>query len=208
MSTGRKVSPNTVSDYIYALTEAFVFYLVERFDIQGKHLLQQNQKLYIADTGLRRFMLPRRNSDLGFTLENIIYLELYRRGYEVYVGKNGTTEVEFMVRKNNITEYFLVTASMMDEFTFKREITPLKSIFGLGRSCNLNSRKSCLCGLGECVGYDIGAARLFFCCRNCAVYRCGNAVSKAVVCAVQNCNSDSCGVCGVIFRCCFIGQPR
>ena len=75
VSSGRKVSPNTVSDYIDALTEAFIFYPVERFDIQGKQLLQQNQKLYIADTGLRRYMLPKRNYDLGFTLENIVYLE-------------------------------------------------------------------------------------------------------------------------------------
>lgn len=128
VSSGRKVSPNTVSDYIDALTEAFIFYPVERFDIQGKQLLQQNQKLYIADTGLRRYMLPRRNYDLGFTLENIIYLELCRRGYEVYVGKNGSTEVDFVVKKNDVMEYYQVTASLTDETTFKREITPLQNI--------------------------------------------------------------------------------
>ena len=73
-------------------------------------------------------MLPRRSYDLGFTLENIIYLELCRRGYEVYVGKSGTTEVDFVVRKNDITEYFQVTASLTDENTFRREITPLRNI--------------------------------------------------------------------------------
>lgn len=128
VSSGRKVSPNTISDYIDALTEAFIFYPAERFDIQGKQLLKQNQKFYIADTGLRRYMLPRRNYDLGFTLENIVYLELCRRGYEVYVGKNGTTEVDFVARKNNAAEYFQVTASLTDESTFQREITPLQNI--------------------------------------------------------------------------------
>lgn len=128
VSTGRKVSPNTVSDYIDVLTEAFIFYPVERFDIQGKQLLRQNQKLYISDTGLRRYMLPKKNYDLGFTLENIIYLELRRRGYEVYVGKNGNTEVDFVAKKNDVIEYYQVTASMTDENTFNREIKPLKNI--------------------------------------------------------------------------------
>ena len=128
VSTGRKVSPNTVADYIDVLTEAFIFYPVERFDIQGKQLLQQNQKYYIADTGLRRYMLPKKSYDIGFTLENIIYLELCRRGYKVYVGKNGVKEVDFVAKKNDVIEYFQVTASMIDENTFNREITPLNNI--------------------------------------------------------------------------------
>lgn len=128
VSTGRKVSPNTVADYIDVLTEAFIFYPVERFDIQGKQLLQQNQKYYIADTGLRRYTLPKKSYDIGFTLENIIYLELCRRGYKVYVGKNGVKEVDFVAKKNDVIEYFQVTASMIDEKTFNREITPLNNI--------------------------------------------------------------------------------
>ena len=128
VSTGRKVSPNTVADYIDVLTEAFIFYPVGRFDIQGKQLLQQNQKYYIADTGLRRYMLPKKSYDIGFTLENIIYLELCRRGYKVYVGKNGVKEVDFVAKKNDVIEYFQVTASMIDENTFNREITPLNNI--------------------------------------------------------------------------------
>ena len=128
VSTGRKVSPNTVADYIDVLTEAFIFYPVERFDIQGKQLLQQNQKYYIADTGLRRYMLPKKSYDIGFTLENIIYLELCRRGYKVYVGKNGVKEVDFVAKKNDVIEYFQVTASLIDENTFHREITPLNNI--------------------------------------------------------------------------------
>ena len=128
VSTGRKVSPNTVADYIDVLTEAFIFYPVGRFDIQGKQLLQQNQKYYIADTGLRRYMLPKKSYDIGFTLENIIYLELCRRGYKVYVGKNGVKEVDFVAKKNDVIEYFQVTASMIDEKTFNLEITPLNNI--------------------------------------------------------------------------------
>ena len=73
-------------------------------------------------------MLPKKNYDLGFTLENIIYLELRRRGYEVYVGKNGNTEVDFVAKKNDVIEYYQVTASMTDENTFNREIKPLKNI--------------------------------------------------------------------------------
>ena len=73
-------------------------------------------------------MLPKKSYDIGFTLENIIYLELCRRGYKVYVGKNGVKEVDFVAKKNDVIEYFQVTASMIDEKTFNREITPLNNI--------------------------------------------------------------------------------
>ena len=75
ISNGRKVSPNTVSDYVEALTESFVFYPVERFDVVGKQLLKANKKYYIVDMGIRNHILPRRNYDIGFSLENIGYLE-------------------------------------------------------------------------------------------------------------------------------------
>ena len=78
ISNGRKVSPNTVSDYVEALTESFVFYPVERFDVVGKQLLKANKKYFIVDRGLRNHILPRRNYDIGFSLENIVYLELLR----------------------------------------------------------------------------------------------------------------------------------
>ncbi len=128
ISSGRRVSANTVSDYIDALTESFVFYPVERYDIYGKQLLKTNQKFYIVDLGIRRHLLPRKNFDLGFSLENIIYLELLRRGYKVNVGKAGQTEVDFVARKDDRIHYFQVTASLTDEKTFEREITPLKNI--------------------------------------------------------------------------------
>lgn len=127
-SSGRKVSANTVNDYLDALVEAFIFYPVERYDIVGKQPLKMNQKLYIVDTGIRCYLLPRRNYDLGFSLENIVFLELLRRGFKVNIGKVGLTEVDFIAEKNNRLHYYQVTASLIDENTFKREITPLQNI--------------------------------------------------------------------------------
>lgn len=127
-STGRRVSQNTVADYIEVLTEAFVFYPAERFDVVGKQLMKMNQKLYIVDLGVRRHLLARRDYDLGFSLENVVYLELLRRGYAVHVGKVGNTEVDFVAKKDDRYQYFQVTASLLDPNTFSREITPLKHI--------------------------------------------------------------------------------
>lgn len=128
VSSGRKVSQNTINDYIEALTEAFVFYKAERYDVSGKQLLKTNHKLYIVDLGLRRYLLPKSNYDLGYSLENIVYLELLRRGYEVNVGRIGLNEVDFVVKKDDRVEYYQVTASMIDENTFEREMRSLKAI--------------------------------------------------------------------------------
>ena len=128
ISSGRKVSPNTVDDYMEALQESFIFYPVERFDIVGKQLLKANRKWYMVDLGLRNHILPRRQYDLGFSLENIIYFELLRRGYTVHVGRSGDTEVDFVARKQGVLSYFQVTADMTNEETFKREIRPLQAI--------------------------------------------------------------------------------
>ena len=127
-SSGRKVSQNTVADYIEVLTEAFVFYPAERFDVAGKQLMKMNQKLYIVDLGIRRHLLARRDYDLGFSLENVVYLELLRRGFTVNVGKVGNTEVDFVAKKDGRYQYFQVTATLLDPATFEREITPLKNI--------------------------------------------------------------------------------
>ena len=128
ISSGRKVSQNTISDYLEVLTEAFIFYPAERFDIIGKQLMKTNQKLYIVDLGIRRYLLPRRSYDLGFSLENIIYLELLRRGYSVNIGKVGNTEVDFVAKRNDRYHYFQVTASLLESSTFEREIKPLQNI--------------------------------------------------------------------------------
>ena len=127
-SSGRKVSQNTIDDYIEALVQAYVFYQAERYDIEGKQLLKQNGKFYIVDLGLRRYLLPKREYDLGYSLENVIYLELLRRGYEVNVGKMGQTEVDFVAKKDDVISYYQVTASLTEQTTFEREIRPLKKI--------------------------------------------------------------------------------
>lgn len=128
VSSGRKISPNTVGDYLEALVESYVFYPVERYDVLGKQLLKMNQKLYIVDLGLRRHLLARKSYDLGFSLENIIFLELLRRGYSVNIGKVGNSEVDFIAEKNDRLHYFQVTASLTDENTFNREISPLQNL--------------------------------------------------------------------------------
>ena len=127
-SNGRKVSHNTVSDYVEALTESFIFYPVERFDIVGKQLLKNNRKLYIVDLGLRNHILPRSHYDLGFSLENIVYFELLRRGYRVMIGKFGSAEVDFVAEKQGILTYYQVTADMTARETFDREMRPLTGI--------------------------------------------------------------------------------
>lgn len=127
-SSGRKVSPNTVDDYIEALTEAYIFYRAERYDVEGKQLLKQNGKLYIVDLGLRRYLLPKRNYDLGYSLENIVFLELVRRGYRVNVGKAGNAEIDFVAGKGDILEYYQVSASLIEQTTFERKIAPLRKI--------------------------------------------------------------------------------
>ena len=128
VSSGRKISPNTVNDYVEALTESFIFYPAERFDIVGKQLLKVNKKMYIVDLGLRNHILPRRNYDLGFSLENIVYFELLRRGYKVMIGKVGNTEVDFVAEKQGAYTYVQVTADMTAEETFEREMRPLTLI--------------------------------------------------------------------------------
>lgn len=128
ISSGRKVSPNTVSDYVEALCEAFIFYPVERFDIVGKQILKTNPKFYIADLGLRNHILPRRDYDFGFSIENIVYFELLRRGHRVYIGKQGENEVDFVAQKDGIYTYIQVSADMTARQTFEREIRPLKAI--------------------------------------------------------------------------------
>lgn len=128
VSNGRKVSANTIADYLEALTEAFIFYPAQRFDIVGKQLLKTNQKYYVVDLGIRNYILPRKQYDLGFSLENIVYFELLRRNYRVMIGKVGNTEVDFVAKKQGVYTYIQVTADMTGEETFNREIRPLQNI--------------------------------------------------------------------------------
>ena len=128
VSSGRKISPNTVSDYVNALTESFIFYPAERFDIVGKQLLKTNTKYYMVDLGIRNLILPKKSYDLGFSVENVVYFELLRRGYKVNVGKYGNTEIDFVAERNGELEYIQVTADMTSKETFDREMAPLTTI--------------------------------------------------------------------------------
>ena len=127
-ASGRKISANTVDDYVEALIEPYIFYPVERYDVFGKLLLKQNRKLYIVDLGIRRHLLARKHYDLGFSLENVVYLELLRRGFTVNVGKAGQTEIDFVARKGDRVRYYQVSASLTEETTFQREIAPLRMV--------------------------------------------------------------------------------
>jgi predicted AAA+ superfamily ATPase len=128
ISNERKVSVNTISDYVTALCDAYLYYPVDPMDLNGKEVMKSNKKYYIVDLGLRNYILPKRTYDFGFSLENIVYFELIRRRYEVYVGRHGSHEIDFIAKKDNVYTYIQVTASMVDESTFNREITPLKNI--------------------------------------------------------------------------------
>ena len=127
-SNERKTSPNTISNYIEALCESYLYYPVEVMDISGKEVLKSNKKYYIVDPGIRNYILPKQFYDLGFTIENIVYLELLRRRYNVNIGRNGRTEVDFIAKRNDVYTYIQVTASLVDENTFNREIRPLQQI--------------------------------------------------------------------------------
>lgn len=128
VSSGRKISANTVSNYVDALIESFIFYPAERFDIVGKQLLKANKKYYMVDLGIRNHILPRKYYDLGFSVENIVFFELLRRGCKVTIGKYQENEVDFVAERRGELTYIQVTADMVSESTFDREMKPLYAI--------------------------------------------------------------------------------
>lgn len=127
-SSGRKTSHTTVDDYVEALEQTYLFYKAERMDVNGKLLLKQSQKYYMVDLGFRKHILAKKRYDVGFTLENIVYFELLRRGYKVNIGKVGSSEVDFVAFKDGVYSYYQVSANLTDENTFNREISALASI--------------------------------------------------------------------------------
>lgn len=127
-SLGRKITSHTVENYVSALIDSYIFYSVSRFDTKGKQLLKTGQKLYLADIGLRNVINGTKGGDLGHILENVVYLELARRGGEIYVGKVGDAEIDFVVIKGEYKEYYQVSLSVRDENTMKRELVPLQAI--------------------------------------------------------------------------------
>ena len=128
VSAGRKISVHTVESYLQSLLDSFVLYKAERYDIKGKQYLASGYKYYVCDIALRYYLLGDKPVDAGHILENIVYLELIRRGYQVYVGKNGENEVDFIAIGENGEEYYQVAYTVSDENTLKRELNPLDSI--------------------------------------------------------------------------------
>jgi len=127
-SSGRKISVNTVDNYIRALTESFIFYKVDRYDIKIRQHLKTLGKYYIVDTGIRQMLLSNAATDLGHMIENVVYFELVRRGYKVNIGKMGYSEVDFVAADTDGVKYYQVAASVLDEDTLKRELAPLEMI--------------------------------------------------------------------------------
>ena len=127
-SAGRKTTPATIDNYLQMLEKAFIFYRANRYDIKGKLYLKTQEKYYIVDTGIRNNLLGLRNMDYGHILENVVYLELLRRGFDVYIGKIGNMEVDFIAVKANKKIYYQVSASILDEKTKNRELRSLMSI--------------------------------------------------------------------------------
>ena len=126
----RKAKPatHTIQAYIEALKESYIFYEIKRFDIKGKEYLKTLGKYYIVDIGLRNYLLGYRDGDTGHILENIIYLELLRRGYDVAIGKLDHKEVDFIAIKTEEKKYIQVTESMTSPETRERELSPLQKI--------------------------------------------------------------------------------
>lgn len=127
-SSGRKISVPTVENYLSALCDSFILYKVGRYDIKGKQYLATGAKYYVADIGLRYFILGTKQADMGHILENIVYLELIRRGYEVHIGKVGDAEVDFIAIGAEGEEYYQVSQTVLEEQTLKRELSSLDAI--------------------------------------------------------------------------------
>lgn len=124
----KNIASKTVNKYIDMLRSAFIFYSVGRYDIKGKQLLKTLEKNYIIDMGFRNMLLGYRDADRGHILENIVFLELIRREYRVYIGKVGETEVDFVCEKPNEKIYIQVTETIGSQETLERELRPLRMI--------------------------------------------------------------------------------
>ena len=127
-SYGRKTDNKTVEKYLQGLKDGLLIYEVDRFDVKGKAILQRNAKYYVVDSAFRKFLLSRTDSDRGHILENIVYLELIRRGYRVYVGHLQNGEIDFVAKKPHRLEYYQVSYSIMEDTTLRRELSPLEKL--------------------------------------------------------------------------------
>lgn len=130
MSNGVRISHNTIGNYVDALTSAFLFYKVKRFDIKGKNILMTQEKYYTVDLAFKRYFIrEKENPDLGHYWENIVFLELLRRGNRVHIGKADDTEIDFVIlTPQGEREYIQVAWTAKEQSTFEREIRPFEKI--------------------------------------------------------------------------------
>jgi len=127
-SAGRKTSSETIDNYLHMLTNAYVLYRVGRYDLKGKQQLKTQGKYYIVDTGIRGELVGKRGQDYGFVLENVVYFELLRRGFDVKIGSLSGLKIDFIATKPEQTVYYQVTATMLPEDVRERELRPLRAI--------------------------------------------------------------------------------
>ena len=128
VSAGRKIDNKTVERYLQGLQDSLLLYKVNRYDVRGKELLRINAKYYSVDATLRNLIVGNTGRDTGHILENIVFLELIRRGYAVYVGQLAKGEIDFVAEKAGITEYYQVSETVLDPNTLNRELAPLEAI--------------------------------------------------------------------------------
>jgi predicted AAA+ superfamily ATPase len=128
VSSGRRISVNTVESYLSALTDSYILYRAGRYDIHGKEFLKTGHKYYLADVGLRYYLLGSVGSDAGRILENVVFLELLRRGGEVSIGKIDDKEIDFIVQQGSMRKYYQVSLSVREEATLERELRPLQAV--------------------------------------------------------------------------------
>lgn len=127
-STGRKVDYKTVEKYIGTMIESYILYQIKRYDIKGKQYLKSQEKYYVADVLFKNMLMPNKRLEMGHVLENIVYLELIRRGYKVYIGKVNEYEIDFVATKGSEKAYIQVASTISDTEVYNREIRPLKMI--------------------------------------------------------------------------------
>ncbi|SHJ78958.1 hypothetical protein SAMN02745751_03372 [Dethiosulfatibacter aminovorans DSM 17477] len=128
VSSGHRITSDTVDNYLKLMCDAHVLYQCERYDIRGKERLRTNGKYYVVDTGLRNKLIGYRKGNLGHVIENIVYLQLLMFGFDVAVGKNPSSEVDFIATKGDVRLYFQVSLTALDESTYEREMKALKDI--------------------------------------------------------------------------------
>jgi predicted AAA+ superfamily ATPase len=128
VSSGRQISVNTVESYLSALTDSYILYRIGRYDVRGKEYLKSGHKYYLADVGLRFYLLGSASHDAGRILENVVFLELLRRGGEISIGKIDDKEIDFIVRNGSMMEYYQVALTVRDVKTLERELRSLNAV--------------------------------------------------------------------------------